>query len=384
MANLGPSFTRRDLLVATAAVAGTSVFGGLTLASCSNPTSAVRFPAALPSGGTIGICAPSAGVPKAVAARYEFAVNFLRQRGYRLIIAGPIVSDAIVSAPAPERAAALQSLLTNPEVDVVLPPWGGELLIDILPLLDWTALRTAQPPWVVGYSDLSTFQVPYLLNTGTASLDGSNLLETPINPPAPGLKWWPDVVSLPAGSNFQQTSATAYQSSDVDWAKHPTATTFELKTPSRWKILGHEGDPGYTVTASGRIIAGTIDVLAPLAGSRFGDVRAFARRVSPDKLIIALDAADFNTAQYARALWDLRGAGWFDSASMIVLGRTGAEQVSGFTVRDAANDALAGLAVPVVYDADIGHLPPQMAWVLGATATLAVGGGRATLSQTLA
>ncbi len=373
--------TRRQVLLG-----GALTGGALLTGACSSSASreAVRFPRPLKPGGTIGVCAPSAGVPKAVEARYSFAVDYLKALGYNVVTRGTIVTDDIVSGPAQQRARDLQDLLLDPNVDAVLPPWGGELLIGILPFVEWSALRAAPPPWLIGYSDLSTFQVPYLLRTNTASIDGSNLLETPMRPPAPGLAWWPDVAALTPGHSFTQQSTPQFQAADVDWAATPAATSFALDTPSRWKILGHEDDGSFVLKAEGRIIAGTIDVLAPIANTPNGDVRGFAASVRPDKLLIALDAADFNTAQFARARWDLRAAGWFDDAAAVVLGRTGGEVVSGFTVRDAADAALGGLDVPVVYDADIGHLPPQMAWVQGASATLNVAGGTGRLTQTLA
>ncbi len=372
--------TRRQVLIGGAATVGALMLGG-----CSSTSRApVRFPKPLTVGGTIGVCAPSAGVPKADEDRYDFAINYLRDLGYVVVTRGTIITDDIVSGPAQQRAADLQELLLDPGIDAVLPPWGGELLIDILPFIDWDALRSAPPTWLIGYSDLSTFQVPYLIRTGTASIDGSNLLETPMRPPGPGLAWWPDVASLSPGQSFTQESTPRYQSSDVDWAATPNATSFNLDTVSRWKILGHEDDPAFVLNVNGRIVAGTIDVLAPIACTPNGDVPAFAASVRPDRLLIALDAADFNTAQFYRALWDLRAAGWFDDAAAVVLGRTAGEVVSEFTVRDAAEDVLGDLNVPVVYDADIGHLPPQMAWVQGATAKLTVSNGAGVLTQTLA
>lgn len=371
--------TRRQVLKV-----GALTGGALLLGACSPPSrTAVRIPRPLRAGGTIGVCAPSAGVPKAVEARYAFAVDYLNQLGYSVVTRGTIVTDDIASGSARQRAADLQELLLDPGIDAVVPPWGGELCIDILPFIDWKALRAARPTWLVGYSDLSTFQVPYLINTHTASIDGSNLLETPIDPPGPGLAWWPDVAALSAGSSFTQVSTPRYQASDVDWAATPRTTSFNLDTVSRWMVLGHEDDSSYVLRASGRIIAGTIDVLAPIACTPNGDVRGFAAAVRPDKLLIALDAADFNTAQFARALWDLRAAGWFDDAAAIVLGRTAGEVVDGFTVQDAAADALGDLNVPVVYGADIGHLPPQMLWVQGASASLTVSNGSGRLEQTL-
>lgn len=372
--------TRRQVLIGGALTAGALMVGGCS----SGSRSSVRFPRPLPAGGTIGVCAPSAGVPKADEDRYAFAIDYLKGLGYAVVTRGIIITDDIVSGPAQQRATDLQELLLDPDIDAVLPPWGGELLIDILPFIDWGALRAAPPTWLIGYSDLSTFQVPYLIRTGTASIDGSNLLETPMRPPGPGLAWWPDVASLSPGASFSQESTPRYQASDVDWAATPTATSFNLDTISTWKVLGHEDDPAFVLTVEGRVIAGTIDVLAPIACTPDGDVPGFAASVRPDRLLLALDAADFNTAQFARALWDLRTAGWFDDAAGVVLGRTGGDVISGYTVRDAAVDVLGDLAVPVVYDADVGHLPPQMAWVQGAFARLQVSGGAGRLTQVLA
>ena len=377
--------TRRQVLIGGAVTAGALMLGGCSsTSSLLSPRLSVRFPKPLTVGGTIGVCAPSAGVPKADEDRYDFAIRYLRDLGYIVVTRATIITDDIVSGPAQQRAADLQELLLDPGIDAVLPPWGGELLIEILPFIDWEALRSAPPTWLIGYSDLSTFQVPYLIRTGTASIDGSNLLETPMRPPGPGLAWWPDVASLSPGQSFAQESTPQYQSSDVDWAVTPNATSFDLDTASRWKILAHEDDPSFVLNVNGRVVAGTIDVLAPIACTPNGDVPAFAASVRPDRLLITLDAADFNTAQFARSLWDLRAAGWFDDAAGIVIGRTAGEIVSGYTVRDAADDVLGDLNVPVVYDADIGHLPPQRAWVQGATATLKVSGGVGHLTQTLA
>ena len=85
-----------------------------------------------------------------------------------------------------------------------------------------------------------------------------------------------------------------------------------------------------------------------------------------------------------RALHHLRLAGWFDAASGILVGRTAAEVVESFTQRDALVDALDGLTIPVIYDMDIGHLPPQLMLVNGARATLSFGPAGNSVTQTLA
>jgi muramoyltetrapeptide carboxypeptidase LdcA involved in peptidoglycan recycling len=48
---------------------------------------------------------------------------------------------------------------------------------------------------------------------------------------------------------------------------------------------------------------------------------------------------------------------------------------------DALMQSLGGLSVPVLYDADIGHVPPQMQIVNGAIGKVDFIEGKATLNQ---
>ena len=91
--------------------------------------------------------------------------------------------SAHVSAPAADRARELTAFLTDPAVRAVVPPWGGDTAIDLLPLLDWDAIDAATPTWLVGLSDISTLMTPLTLRTGVATLHGTNLMETPYDVP---------------------------------------------------------------------------------------------------------------------------------------------------------------------------------------------------------
>ena len=121
-----------------------------------------------------------------------------------------------------------------------------------------------------------------------------------------------------------------------------------------------------------------------LAGSAYGDLRRFASTYAHEGLLVYLDNCDYNTAQYCRALHHLRLAGWFDAANAVLIGRTAAESVEGFSQRDALLNALGDLDIPVLYDLDIGHLPPQLMLINGALAHLSFGPGEWRIDQTLA
>ena len=346
--------------------------------------SSIRYPRPLRDGDVIGITAPSAGVGPELEPRLEFCVDSLRRLGYEPRLGDCLLSDKIVSAPARDRAQELTAMLLDDTVAAVLPPWGGELLIDTFPYLDFAGLAAATPKWIIGYSDLATFLLPYTLLTGIATMHGSDLLEAPVKPTAPSLAWWGDVVKLPAGASFSQRAADTYQTHDVDWAKTPTATSFDRTAPVVWKCLGHEADPGYEVTATGRLIGGTLDVIGMLPGTSYGDLARFAAAYAPEGLLFYLDNCDFNPAQYCRMLHHLRLAGWFRHANALLIGRTAAEDLREFTPRDALQDALGDLAVPVIYDMDIGHLPPQLILVNGAPAMVTFSAEEKSLSQRLA
>ena len=93
--------------------------------------------------------------------------------------------DGLISAPAAQRAEELTRMLTDSGIRAVVPPWGRELAVELLPHLDMEAIASADPTWVVGYSDISTLLLPPTAMTGIATLHGQNLMETPYRVPDP-------------------------------------------------------------------------------------------------------------------------------------------------------------------------------------------------------
>lgn len=362
---------------------------GLAAVGASLPTPAAaaptfEFPPALRPGDLIGITSPSAGVKESLRPRMEFAYRNLQRLGYRYREGKCLWGRRLTSASPRARARELTDMLLDDRYAAVFPPNGGEILIDILPHVDFAELASAAPKWVLGYSDMSAFMLPYTLLTHHASLNGTNLWESPINPTDPHLAYWNDVVRLSPGETFRQRCATRYQPHDSDWDKLPHTRHFDRTAPVRWKCLGHEQDRDYRVEVSGRLVGGTLDVIGPLVGSEYGDVAGLGRAVAPEKLLVYLDSCDYITAQYCRALHQLRFAGWFDNAAAVLIGRTGAKSVEDLDQRGALRDALDGLGIPVLYDLDIGHLPPQLLLVNGAAAQVRFQAGSGSVRQWLA
>jgi muramoyltetrapeptide carboxypeptidase LdcA involved in peptidoglycan recycling len=333
----------------------------------------LRFPRPLRHGDRIGVTSPSAGVAGAAAARIEFCVDWLRGRGYDVVVGECMDGTGLTSAPAQERADELTRMLADPEIRCVLPPWGGETAIDLVDLLDWDALAGAEPTWLVGYSDMSTVLLPITTRLGWATLHGDNLADTPYVVPD-GLLHWLDLVS--GEGPFMQRDpgvVTAW----VRFEEDPRATQWTTVGPGTWEVQG-----GGSLDVSGRLVGGCVETVANLAGTPYGDVRAWAETFD-EPTIVYVEACEEHAVNICRYLHALRLAGWFDRAAAVLVGRTNAPDHPEMTQRDAVLDALGRLDLPVVWDLEIGHVPPHLPLVNGAVARVVVDGDTREITQTL-
>lgn len=246
----------------------------------------VRYPRPLRPGDRVGVTSPSSGVPGELREWLAVAVRDVEARGYEVVVGRCMDGSGHVSAPAAERAAELTAMLTDPGIRAVVPPWGGETAIDLLPLIDWQAVRAAEPTWVVGYSDMSTVMTPLTLLTGVATVHGNNLMDTPYRVPD-GLLSWFDVVAAPPGHRFTQIPPERHRASGWDdWAAHPDSRTLTLAVPGRWTRLDGSGD----VDVEGRLIGGCIEMLCNLTGTPYLDASAFARTHAAKGLLVYVEA----------------------------------------------------------------------------------------------
>jgi muramoyltetrapeptide carboxypeptidase len=333
----------------------------------------LRFPAPLRPGDRIAVTSPSSGVAGAETVRIDFAIAWLRRRGYDVVVGRCMDGSTHVSAPREQRAAELTAMLTDPSIRAVVPPWGGVTAIDLVDLLDYDAIAAADPSWVVGYSDSSTWMLPLTLRTGLATLHGDNLADTPYAAPA-GLTHWLDLAAA-TGPVTQRDSGVV-----ADWVRFeedPSATSWKQVGAGSWTLRGAD-----RLDVTGRLVGGCTETVGVLAGTPYGDVAAFGREHGP--LVVYLEASDDEAFTICRHVHGMRLAGWFDDAVAVLVGRTRApDSEGGFTQADAVLDGLAGLRVPVVLDLEIGHVPPHLPLVNGALARVVVDGARHEITQEL-
>jgi muramoyltetrapeptide carboxypeptidase LdcA involved in peptidoglycan recycling len=330
-------------------------------------------------GDRVAVTSPSSGVPEELRERLNVAIRDVEARGYEVVVGACMDGSGHVSAPAPARAAELMRMLTDPDIHAVVPPWGGDLAVDLVPLLDWDRLREAEPTWLVGYSDMSTLMTPLTLLTGTATVHGNNLMDTPYRTPE-GLVSWFDIVGAPRGHRFSQVPPGRHRTTGWDdYALHPEAREYTLNTPGGWTRLDGSGD----LEVEGRLIGGCIETLCNLTGSGCLDTSAFAEAMAPEGLLVYVEACGDDALTICRNLHGMRLAGFFDAANAVLVGRTSAPDVPSLTQHQAVLDVLGPLGVPIVADVECGHVPPYLPIVNGALGRLVHTPTRSELTQTL-
>ncbi|MEN2423718.1 S66 peptidase family protein [Streptomyces rimosus] len=340
---------------------------------------AVRYPRPLRPGDRVGITSPSSGVAEKHLERLHVAIRDVEARGFEVVLGRCMDGSGHVSAPAASRAGELTAMLTDPGIRAVVPPWGGETAIDLLPLLDWDRLRAAEPTWLVGFSDLSTIITPLTLLTGAATLHGNNLMDTPYRVPE-GLLTWLDIVVAPRGHQFTQIPSSHHRSTGWDdFAAVPEVREYTLDAPGAWRRLDGTGD----VEVEGRLIGGCIETLCNLTGTGYLDTSAFAWTEAADGLLVYVEAAGDDSFTICRNLHGLRLAGFFERANAVLVGRTSAPGAPSLSQHEAVLDALGSLNVPIIADVECGHVPPYMPIVNGARGRLVHTSARSELTQTL-
>ena len=334
----------------------------------------MKYPKLLQIGDTIGICAPSSGVPDSKLPRLENASLNVRALGYNTLETLSVRRRIkCVSADAETRAAEFMSLYENSQVAAIIPPWGGEFLMDMLPYLDLAGLSKLPPKWICGYSDISTLTFVLTVCCDIASIHGSNYLNMGFLSIHES-----DLASFDAMSKSEITQQSAeYWGKFLSW-DDITKPAYGLTEKSVWKSLDEKNSHKF----GGRMIGGCMDVLCKLLGTGFAPVPEFLEKYKDDGFIWSLESCEMSAADIYRTLWQMRECGWFKYCSGILYGRTaGYSDTHDFTLTDALESGLGSLNVPVIYDADIGHVPPQMQIINGSYGEVDYVSGGAVIRQ---
>jgi muramoyltetrapeptide carboxypeptidase len=128
----------------------------------------------LPAGGTIGVAAPAS--PYDSRSEVLRGVEWWESQGYKVKLAEHVFArDDYVAGSAEDRAADLNALFADPEVDVVQALQGGYGSAQTIPHLDFD-LIAASPKPLVGFSDITALHVAIRQRTGMPTVYGNGLI----------------------------------------------------------------------------------------------------------------------------------------------------------------------------------------------------------------
>ncbi|WP_130860602.1 S66 family peptidase [Gracilibacillus phocaeensis] len=326
----------------------------------------IHYPDGLVKKDKIGVTALSSGVEEPLHLLLQQAKKQVELLGYQVVFGDTIWQERQArSAPKEKRAQEFMAFYQDPQIKAIIPPWGGDFVMEVLPLINWHALRDMPPKWLLGYSDISTFNFVYTMLTGNASAHGINFNEMS----APQLDktslGWHHVLTAKEGDTIHQVSSEQFQSSWEEVFRHP-ATGFYPDTKTEWK--SNKGN----VRFSGRLLGGTLNTIQLLHGTPFDQLHTFMEDfASEDGIVWYFESVGMSAADMYRAFWQMKVNGWFAHTNGVLIGRlNGYQATKDYQLLDVLQDIFSDIHIPFIYDVDVGHMPPQVTLVNGALATI--------------
>lgn len=327
----------------------------------------MRYPRFIQKGDTIAVTAPSEGNSEELDyIRLERAESKLMDKGFR-IIETPDVRTCTNgrSASATVRAKEFEEVWTNPAVKAIVAAKGGDYLMEMLSYINFDLLKD-NPVWFQGFSDNTS--ITFLLTTicDIASVYSNNFNDYAME------NWHKSLINnidILQGETVVQNAFDMYQDgffSGVDGTE-----SYNLTTSVEWKIITGEASIKDNICMKGRLLGGCLDVLLNLVGTRFDKVHEFVEKYSDDGIVWYMESFSLDGGSLERGLWQLGEAGWFEHVKGFIFGRPAFYNAEGYSdYQTAAMSQINKYGVPVIFDADIGHKPPQFTLINGAMCTV--------------
>ena len=314
----------------------------------SQPAPGSLKPRPLPPGSTIGLVAPSGGMPREAV---EAGVARIQALGYRTVL-GDFAYErhGYLAGTDAQRAADFNAVWANPEVDGVLCLRGGYGAMRILNMIDWDLIR-ARPKWFCGFSDITALHLAMEREAGLVTFHG------------------------PMAAAFGNEE---YDTPGFLKALQQAAPLGTIP----WPDPAAEGAPVPVVVrsgvADGRLVGGNLSLLASMAGTPW----------APDYTgrIVFIEDIDEFPYRMDRMLVQLLLASNLGKAAGILFGDSptclsGEEGKPSLSLMDVMQELLVPLGIPVLYGFPCGHTQYRATLPLGVTVRLDAGAAALTVLE---
>lgn len=330
----------------------------------------MRYPEFLEKNGTIGFVAPSFGCNiEPYKSAFQNAQRKFSELGYQLDL-GPncYEGSGIGISNTPQACGAeLTEYYCSDSNDILISCGGGELMCETLSFADFERIKQAPAKWYMGFSDNTN--MTFLLTTlcDTASIYGPNAAAFGMEPWHQAIE---DAYSLLTGAKQQFKGYDKWEKDSLKTDSEPLVP-YNVTEP---KIL--KKYPDQDLHMEGRLIGGCMDCLSMLCGTQFDQVTSFLEKYKEDGFIWFLESCDLNVMSIRRVMWQLKNAGWFQYVKGFLIGRPlcFGQELMGLDQYEAVLAHIREYNVPVIMDADLGHLSPGLPIVTGAKAQIEAAG----------
>ena len=316
------------------------------------------YPDFLKENNVIGVTAPSDGIVEEIDVfRLNNAIRKIELLNYKIKETNDVrQSIKGKSAPSKIQAQELEDLFKDEEVKCIICAGGGDFLLEMLSEVNFDSIKQ-NPKWLQGYSDPTGLLFTITTNLDMATIYGDNFKAFGMEPWHKSLE---NNLKILEGNMIKQQSFENYESKRVDKVKGDEG--YSLDMPVKWENINSED-----INITGRIVGGCIDVLNELFGTRFDKTKEFIKKYKEDGIIWYFDNCEMTSEQLIRTLWKFKDNGWFEYTKGIVFGRSGLEESCyNISFKEAVSRVLEDLNIPIIINADIGHVSPRMTIINGA------------------
>ena len=249
------------------------------------------------------------------------------------------------------------------ENNFMLSVGGGNLLNEILDDIDFSYLKKLEPTFFMGYSDNT--HLTFLLTTlcDVCSIYGYNapefgsyeLDESQI-----------DQLKLMKGEKLTFEGYPKFELNSLKSEINPYAS-YNLDSEKIIKTINY-------APFSGRLIGGCLDSLTYLVGTKYDKVDAFLNKYKDDGIIWFLESCDLDPSLVKMALMHMKRAGWFKYVKGFIFGRPYKynDTFINLTHEEAIISTLKSFNVPIIINADFGHLKPCLSILCGSFGNIEV------------
>ncbi len=338
----------------------------------------MRYPEKLKKGDTIGITAPSHGMEEADFLRIDNAIKKLEEKGFKVIETPNVRTDFKGRSSSKEqRAKEFMELWENPEVKAIILASGGDFLCEVLDCLDFERLKNTPPKWIQGYSDCTNLTYIFTLNLDIATIYGPTYKAFGMNDWHISLE---NSIKLMQGEELVQNSYEKHQEFKgfAQGDEEDPYLGYDLTQKVEWKALNNEKE----INFKGRAIGGCFDVVKNLIGTKYDKVNEFIDKYKSDGIVWFLEVFEASTPGLFCNLWQMKNAGYFKNCKGIIFGRPlMIREDYEISYEQTLRDIFKNEEFPVIINADIGHVPPQIPIVTGAKIEIKYSNGRGSVKN---